>query len=109
MASLTPEDAVWAADQFITYYTQFDRIDDYFRHVKQSRLDKSSGTLFGPEDDIFSDFSVHPNDMKFSIHVVDTSNKPKSKYTQQLYSQVLNLTASNAIEEAIPGLSLIHI
>jgi len=106
MASLTPEDAVWAADEFISYYTQFNRIDDYFRYVKQSRLDNSSGTLFGPEDDIFSDFSVHPNDMKFSVHVVDTSNKPKSKYTQQMYSEVLNLTASNAIEEAIPGRTL---
>jgi hypothetical protein len=37
---------------------------------------------------------------------VDTSAKPKSKYNQSLYSEVLNQTASNAIEEAIPGRTL---
>ena len=41
--------------------------------------------------------------MQFSIHTVDTSPKPRSRYTQALYSEILNLTASNAIEEAIPG------
>lgn len=100
---LTPDDAIWAADQFIEYYKNFNRIDDYFRHVKQTRLDQRVGSLFGPEDDIFSDFSVSPQDMRFSIHTVDTSPRPTSKYNQALYSSILNLTASNAIEEAIPG------
>jgi len=100
---LSPENAVWAADQFIQYYSQFNRIDDYLRFVKRSRLSNAAGKLFGPEDDIFSNFDIHPNDMKFSIHEVDTSPKPKSKYNQDLYSEILNLTASNAIEEAIPG------
>jgi hypothetical protein len=71
--------------------------------VKNSRLNQSSGKLFGPEDEIFSNFDVHPNDMSFSIHVVDTSSKPKTKYNQDLYSEILNDTASNPIEEAIPG------
>jgi hypothetical protein len=100
---LSPEQAIWAADQFIEYYSNFNRIDDYLRYVKNSRLDDSSGKLFGPEDEIFSSFDMHPNGMKFSIHVVDTSSKPKSKYNQELYSEILNDTASNAIEEAIPG------
>jgi hypothetical protein len=73
------------------------------RFVKQSRIQNSSGKLFGPEEEIFSDFSVEPNDMSFTIHEVDTSSKPKSKYNQELYSEILNMTASNAIEEAIPG------
>jgi hypothetical protein len=59
--------------------------------------------MIGPEEEIFSDFSVEPNDMSFTIHEVDTSSKPKSKYNQELYSEILNMTASNAIEEAIPG------
>jgi hypothetical protein len=100
---LTPEQAIWAADQFIQYYSQFNRIDDYLRYVKNSRMDDSSGKLFGPEDQIFSNFDLYPNDMKFSIHIVDTSPKPKSKYNQELYSEILNETASNPIEEAIPG------
>jgi len=73
------------------------------RYVKQSRIQNSAGKLFGPEDEIFSDFSLGPNDMSFTIHEVDTSSKPKSKYNQDLYSEILNMTASNAIEEAIPG------
>lgn len=103
---LSSEQAIWAADQFIDYYSKFSRIDDYLRFVKNSRIMDSSGKLFGPEDEIFSDFNVHPMDMKFSIHIVDTSQKPKTKYTQDLYAEILNDTASNAIEEAIPGRTL---
>ena len=103
---LSTEDAIWVADQFIEYYSKFNRIDDYLRYVKQSRMDNASGKLFGPEDEIFSDFSIHPNDMSFSIHEVDTNPKTKSKYNQDLYSEILNDTASNPIEEAIPGRTL---
>ena len=103
METLTPDQAVWAADQFIDYYSSFNRIDDYFRMIKGSRTAGAAGTLFGPEDDIFSDFNMHPRDMKFSIHTVDTSPKPQSRYNQALYAEILNLTASNAVEEAIPG------
>ena len=103
MNLLSESDAIWAADQFIEYYSKFNRIDDYMRFVKQSRIQNSSGKLFGPEEEIFSDFSVKPIDMSFTIHEVDTSSKPKSKYNQELYSEILNMTASNGIEEAIPG------
>lgn len=103
MNKLSPPDALWAADEFITYYKNFNRIDDYFRMIKQDRISEAPASLFGPEDDIFSDFSVHPSQMKFSIHTVDTSSKPISRYNQALYAEILNLTASNAVEEAIPG------
>lgn len=103
MTLLSESDAIWAADQFIQYYSKFNRIDDYLRYVKQSRISNSSGKLFGPEDEMFSDFNINPNEMSFTIHEVDTSAKPKSKYNQNLYSEILNITASNAIEEAIPG------
>jgi len=103
MNLLSEKDAIWAADQFIDYYAKFNRIDDYMRFVKQSRIKNSTGKLFGPEDEVFSDFSINPNDMSFGIHEVDTSSKPKTKYNQELYSEILNMTASNAIEEAIPG------
>ena len=101
---LSPEQAIWAADQFIDYYSKFNRIDDYLRFVKNSRIMDSSGKLFGPEYEIFSDFNVHPMDMNFKVHVVDTTNK--TKYSQNLYSEILNDTASNPIEEAIPGRTL---
>lgn len=100
---LTESDAVYAADKFINYYSQFNRIDDYLRYVKQDRILDRPGYLFGAETEMFDDFSVHPNDMKFKIHIVDTSAKMNHRYNQWMYSEVLNLTASNAIEEAIPG------
>ena len=54
-----PEDkAIWAADQFIEYYSKFNRIDDYLRFVKNSRIDEYSGRLMGPEDYIFSNFDI---------------------------------------------------
>lgn len=103
MSLLSEKDAIWAANQFINYYSKFNRIDDYLRFVKKSRISNSSGKLFGPEDEMFSDFSIDPKDMLFTIHEVDTSSKPKTKYNQDLYSEILNITASNPIEEAIPG------
>ena len=106
MNLLTPQDAIWAADEFITYYTQFNRIDEYFRMIKKDRVSENAGSLFGPEDDIFSDFGIHPSEMKFSIHTVDTSPKPTSRYNQRLYSDILHLTTSAPTEEAIPGRTL---
>jgi len=100
---LSENDAVYAADKFITYYSQFNRIDDYLRFVKKDRISERSGSLFGADDDFFNSFDMCPNDMNFEIHVVDTNPKTTSKYNQWLYSETLNLTASNAIEEAIPG------
>ena len=47
---LPEEKAIWAADQFIEYYSKFNRIDDYLRFVKESRISKSSSKLFGLED-----------------------------------------------------------
>ena len=100
---LSETDAVYAADKFINYYGNFNRIDDYLRHVKKDRMSQSAGSIFGADDEMFSDFDMHPNDMDIKVHIVDTNPKTRSKYNQWLYSETLNLTASNPIEEAIPG------
>jgi len=100
---LIEDDAVYAADKFINYYTQFNRIDDYLRFVKKDRIGDRPGSLFGAESEFFNLFNMHPNDMNFEVHIVDTNPKTVSKYNQWLYSETLNLTASNPIEEAIPG------
>jgi hypothetical protein len=100
---LTESDAIYAADRFINYYSRFNRIDDYLRHVKKERISDRPGYLFSAEEDMFDSFDMHPNQMDFEIHVVDTNPKTTSRHNQWLYSETLNLTASNAIEEAIPG------
>ena len=100
---LSSEDATYAANKFINYYSKFNRIDDYLRFVKKDRISSRSGSLFGAETEMFDQFDIHPNDMDIRIHVVDTDPKSSSRFNQWLYSETLNLTASNAIEEAIPG------
>ena len=100
---LTEGDAVYAANKFIDYYTQFNRIDDYLRFVKKDRVSERSGSLFDADTEFFDSFDMEPNDMNFEVNVVDTNPKTTSRYNQWLYSETLNLTASNAIEEAIPG------
>jgi hypothetical protein len=100
---LSNEDAVYAADKFINYYSQFNRIDDYLRFVKKDRISLRPGSLFGAETEMFDAFHMSPNDMNIRIHIVDTDPKSSVKFNQWLYSETLNLTASNAVEEAIPG------
>ena len=46
MSLLSEKDAIWAADQFIDYYSKFNRIDDYLRFVKKSRICNATGKLF---------------------------------------------------------------
>lgn len=103
---LSPENAIYAANKFIDYYRNFSRIDDYLRYVKQSRVVKRPGVLFGAETEMFCNFSMRPQDFNICIHTVDTNPKTHSRYNQTLYSDILNLTASNAVEEAIPGRTL---
>jgi len=100
---LSESDSISAADRFINYYSNFNRIDDYLRYIKKDRISDRPGYLFGAEEDMFNSFDMHPNQMDFEIHVVDTGAKMTHRYNQWMYSEVLNLTASNAVEEAIPG------
>ena len=66
--SLTKEDAIYISNVFEDYFGHLERIDDYMREQKLASLaDMPSNPLFPPEDDLFSDFSMHPNDMDFDV------------------------------------------
>lgn len=66
--NLTKEDAIYISSVFEDYFGHLDRIDDYMREQKLASLvDLPSNPLFPPEDDLFSDFSMHPNDMEFDV------------------------------------------
>ena len=68
MPSLNKEDANFAADKVISYFSNFNRIDDYFRYRKVERLKNIPTSLFGgPEVDLFSDYNISPEDMNFQI------------------------------------------
>jgi hypothetical protein len=65
--TLTKEDALVCAKAFEDYFGNFDRIDEYMRDQKLNSLSEIATSLFPPEDDLFSDFTMHPKDMQFEV------------------------------------------
>ena len=83
---LSKEDALHCARAFEDYFGNFHRIDEYMRDQKLASLSKMpSNPLFSPEDDLFSDFSMHPNDM--AIEVVECN--------PSTWETLLNITSSH--------------
>ena len=72
---LEVNDAVWAADKLIDYFSDFNRIDDYFRARKIERVKNLPAPLFGMslEDDMFQEYDMSPEDMKFEIITIQAS------------------------------------
>jgi hypothetical protein len=69
---LTHEDGLVCAKAFQDYFGNFDRIDEYMRDQKINSLSSIPQSLFPPEDDLFSDFSMHPNDMDIQVCQIPT-------------------------------------
>lgn len=67
--SLNREQAVHCAKVFEDYFLNFSRIDEYMREQKINALAGVPSSLpgLGPEQDLFSDFTIHPKDMDFEI------------------------------------------
>jgi hypothetical protein len=66
--NLSKDDALVCAKAFEDYFGNFDRIDEYMRDQKINSLSEMSiNPLFAPEDDLFSDFSMHPKDMDIEV------------------------------------------
>ena len=83
---LSKEDALHCAKVFQDYFGNFHRIDEYMRDQKLASLaEMPSSPLFAPEDDLFSDFSMHPNDM--DIEVVECN--------PTTWETLLNITSSH--------------
>jgi hypothetical protein len=73
MLKLTVDQAKHCADVFSNYFDKFQRVDDYMRDQKLNALADRPVTLpgMGPEEDLFSDFTMHPNDMEFDVFDMD--------------------------------------
>jgi hypothetical protein len=67
--SLNREQALHVAQVFEDYFGNFNRIDEYMREQKLNSLAEKPVSLpgCGPEEDLFSDFTMHPQDMEFDI------------------------------------------
>jgi hypothetical protein len=66
---MNKEQAIHCSKVFSDYFDKFERIDDYMRDEKLNSLSTRPKSLFGmgPEEDLFSDFTMSPNDMDFEI------------------------------------------
>ena len=95
---LNRDDALYAANIFVDYFSNFHRIDDYLRRVKLERMQNYPTSLpgMGPEDDMFSDFDMHPNDMEFECREVSS----------EIFVNYLEITTSHAVEVSVPGKSI---
>jgi len=95
---LDKEDALYAANVFVDYFASFGRIDDYLRKVKLERMSNYPTSLpgMGPQDDMFDDFSIHPNDMEFDCREV----------SNEIFVNYLEITTSHAVEVSVPGKSI---
>lgn len=66
---MNKDQAIHCSKVFSDYFDKFERIDDYMRDEKLNSLSTRPKSLFGmgPEEDLFSDFTMSPNDMDFEI------------------------------------------
>ena len=85
MKDLTKEQATHVANLFKDYFTQYDDIESYMREEKLKSLEYLSNPLFPIEDDLFSDFSMHPNDMDIELTQINPTQ----------WSDLLNITSSH--------------
>ena len=101
---LSTADATYAADKFINYFSNTGRIDEYLRTVKMDRIANQPMSLpgFGPEDDLFSDFDMHPEDMNIKVY----SAGDEKGFSNEYFNERLQITMSHAFETSIPGKSL---
>ena len=95
---LDKQDALYAANVFVDYFSSFGRIDDYLRKVKLERMSNYPTSLpgMGPQDDMFNDFTMHPNDMEFECREV----------SNEIFVNYLEIVTSHAVEVSVPGKSI---
>jgi len=99
MKTLNKEQALYCANIFNDYFSQFDRIDQYMRDQKLSQLEtnNSAGTLFddGPEEDLFNS-DISPEEMNFEIKEI----------TNERFDKLLNMVSSHTNMSNVPGKNL---
>jgi hypothetical protein len=101
MMKFTTEQAQHCAKIFIDYFEKFDRIDEYMRDQKLSQLSSDPPTLMGMgfEEDFFSDFTMHPNDMDIEVYQIPSST----------WCTMLNMVSSHTNMASIPGRELRYV
>jgi hypothetical protein len=70
---LTKEQALYVSKYFKDYFENIGSTEEYMRDEKLKNVAELPASLFPPEDDLFSDFSVHPNDMDIEVCEIPNS------------------------------------
>lgn len=99
---LSESDAVWAADEFIKYFSQMGNIEDYLRFVKKEVI-KSTSSLAPLHDEFFNE-DIHPQEMEFDIRFVGA--RFQHSMPQEHYGNLLRAVSSHNNESNIPGREL---
>ena len=102
---VSEETAVWAADEFIKYFSHMGNIEDYMRFVKMQVVSGTS-RLFSLKDEFFND-DIHPEDMEFEIVRVGGKVKGGSlQVPQEYFTELLAAVSSHNNEQNVPGREL---
>ena len=103
-----PDVAIWAADEFINYFENFSRIEDYLRYAKKEVIGKINNfSSIDPDYSLKSEFfneDIHPEEMDFEIKFV--GERFQNGLPQEYYVNLLTATSSAVIEKNIPGREL---
>ena len=99
---LSDDVAVWAADEFIKYFSQMGNIEDYLRFVKKEVI-KSTSSLAPLNDEFFNE-DIHPQEMEFDIKFV--GSRFQQSIPQEHYGNLLRAVSSHNNESNIPGREL---
>lgn len=83
---LTKEQALVCAKMFSDYFDRFQNVEDYMRFQKLNSITQipNSFSFMDPKDDLFSDFTIHPNDMEFKV--VEIPNEDWDNYITMISS-----------------------
>jgi hypothetical protein len=103
MMIISENDAQWAADEFIKYFSRMGNIEDYLRHVKKEVISEKYSSLISLHDEFLNE-DIHPNDMEFDIKFV--GNRFKNSLPQDYYNAFLRVVSSHNNESNIPGREL---
>ena len=99
---ISNDDAVWAADEFIKYFSQMGNIEDYLRFVKKEVI-KSTSSLAPLHDEFFNE-DIHPQEVEFDIKFVGA--RFQQSVPQEHYGNLLRAVSSHNNESNIPGREL---
>jgi hypothetical protein len=93
--TLTKEEALVCAKMFSDYFDRYENVEQYMREQKINSMNDRPITLPGMslEDDLFSDFTMHPNDMEFKL--IESSPENWDKY--------VSIISSHSNMASIPG------